>query len=94
LSQSLLKLEQYRTTSSNLENDIEKNTTFLNDLGFALSTLDSELKKLYIDIQNKSKQIDLENKQMETIKKKQDARKIINLISILLHFILIIFFEF
>lgn len=74
MSQLLLKLEQYCTTSSNLENDIQKNTKFLNDQGLTLSTLDSELKKLYIDIQNKSKQIDLENKQMENLKKKQDAR--------------------
>lgn len=87
LSRSLLKLEQYRTTCSNLENDVEKNSTFLNDLGFDLSTLDSELKKLYADIQNKSKQIDLENKHIETLKKRQDASQIICILNILLDLI-------
>lgn len=70
LTQSLLKLEQYRTTSSNLEKDIEENTKSMNDQGFALSEIDSELKKLLIDIQNKTRQIDLENKQLETLQKK------------------------
>lgn len=73
LSQALLKLEQYRNTISNLEKDINENTKHLNDRGLTLSVLSVELKKLYIDIQNKSRQIDLENKKMETLKKKQDA---------------------
>jgi len=51
---------------------MEENTKYLNDQGLILSTLDNEMKKLYIDIQNKSRQIDLENKKMETLKK-QDA---------------------
>lgn len=80
MSRSLLRLEQYRTTCLNLENDVEKNTTILNDLGFSLSTLDTELKKLYSDIQSKSKQIDLENKKIESLKKRQDASQIICLI--------------
>ncbi|XP_025204479.1 coiled-coil domain-containing protein 40-like [Melanaphis sacchari] len=62
-------LDQITSVYSNLEQDIEKNTKYLNDQGFALSSLDSELKKLYIEIQNKTKQIDLENKQLEMIKK-------------------------
>ncbi|KAE9542832.1 hypothetical protein AGLY_002743 [Aphis glycines] len=72
LSKALLKLEQCRTTSSNLEQDIEENTKYLNDQGFALTTLDSELKKIYSEIQNKTKQIDLENKQLEIVKKLHD----------------------
>jgi len=45
----------------------------LNDQGLSLSLLDNEMKKLYIDIQSKSNQIDLENKKIETLKKKQDV---------------------
>jgi len=75
LSHALLKLEQYRTTSSNLEKDIEVNTQHLNYQGLTLSMLNNELKKLYTDIQNKSRQIDLENKQLQTVKKKQEASK-------------------
>lgn len=73
LSKSLLQLEQCCTTSFNLELNIEKNTKYLNDQGFALSALDSELKKLYTEIQNKTKHIDLENKQLEIVKKINDA---------------------
>eukprot|EP00102_Acyrthosiphon_pisum_P020925 XP_016658135.1 PREDICTED: coiled-coil domain-containing protein 40 [Acyrthosiphon pisum] len=72
LSKTLLKLEQCRTTSFNLEQDIVENTKYLNDQGFALSALDSELKKLYTEIQNKTKHIDLENKQLEIVKKLHD----------------------
>ncbi|VVC28629.1 Hypothetical protein CINCED_3A025872 [Cinara cedri] len=70
LSQVLLKLEQYRNTSFNLEKDIKENTKYLNDQGFVLSALDSELNKIYTEIKNKSRQIDLENKKLETMKKK------------------------
>lgn len=56
-----------------MENDIEKNTKYLNDQAFALSTLDSELKKIYSEIQNKSRQIDEENKHLDLIKNRQDA---------------------
>lgn len=73
LTQALLKLEQYRTASSNLEKDIKDNTKYMNSQGLALSIIDSELKKLSIDIQNKSRQIDLENKHLETLKKKSDV---------------------
>lgn len=73
LTQALLKLEQYRTASSNLEKNIEDNTKCMNSQGFALSIIDSELKKLHIDIQNKSRQIDQENKHLETLKKKSDV---------------------
>lgn len=73
LTRALLKLEQYRSTSLNLEKEIEVNTKCMNDQVLALSIIDSELKKLHIDIQNKSKQIDLENKQLETLKKKSDV---------------------
>ncbi|XP_022161075.1 kinetochore protein SLK19-like [Myzus persicae] len=72
LSKELLKLEQCRTTSFNLEQDIVENTKYLNDKGLVLSTLDSELKKLYTEIQNKTKHIDLENKQLEVVKKLHD----------------------
>lgn len=73
LSHSLLKLEQYRTTISNIEKDVEENIKNLNNQGYALSALDFELKKLYTEIQNKSRQIDLENNQLETIKKRYEA---------------------
>lgn len=73
MSQILLKLEQFRTTSSNLENDLEENTKYLNNQGFTLSVLDSELKKLYTEMQNKLRQIDLENKQLETVKKRHNV---------------------
>jgi len=56
-----------------LEQDIVENTKYLNDQGFALSALDSELKKLYTEIQNKTKHIDLENKQLEIVQKLHDA---------------------
>lgn len=56
-----------------MENDIENNTKYLNDQGFILSTLDSELKKIYSEIQNKSRQIDEENKQLDLVKNRQDA---------------------
>lgn len=69
----MLKLEQYRTTSSNLEKDIEGNTKYLNDQGLNLSVLKSELKKLYTEIQNKSNQIDFENKKLENVKKRQNV---------------------
>lgn len=73
LTQALLKLEQYRTACSNLEKDIEENTKCMNSQGFTISIFDTELKKLHIDIQNKSRQIDLENKRLETLKKKSDV---------------------
>lgn len=73
LSKALLKLEQCRTTSFNLEQDIVENTKYLNNQGLALSALDSELKKMYAEIQNKTKHIDLENKQLEIAKKLHNA---------------------
>lgn len=68
-----MNLEQYRNTSYNLETSLEENTKYLNDQNFNLSTLGSELKKLNSEIQNKSNQINFENKQMENVKKKQNA---------------------
>lgn len=75
LSLTLLKLEQCRTTSTNLENNLEENTKYLKNQGFIVSTLNFELKKLYTEIQNKSRQIDLENKQLETVKKRHNVSK-------------------
>lgn len=48
-----------------------------------MSALDVDLKKLYVDIQNKLRQIDLEKKQIETLKKKQDVSYKIVLINVL-----------
>lgn len=79
LSQVLFKLEQYRETNSNLEKDIEENIKYINNQEFALSVMDSEQKKLQIDIQNTSKKIDLENKNLETLSKKCDVCLKLNL---------------
>lgn len=68
-----MKLEQHRTTTFNLEKEIEQNTKHLNNQELTISTLDSELKKLYTDIKNKSKQNDLENKQLEAAKKRNEV---------------------
>lgn len=73
LSQILFKLEQYRETNSNLEKDIEENIKCINNQEFALTAMDSEQKKLKIDIKNTSKKIDLENKHLEILKKKCDV---------------------
>lgn len=53
----------------------------MNDQGLALSALDSELKKWYTEIQNKTKHIDLENKQLEMVKKLHDVsqKNVINI---------------
>lgn len=56
-----------------MEKDIEENTKYLNDQGIVLSTLDSELKKVFTEIHIKSKQIDLENKQLDRLKNKQEV---------------------
>ncbi|VVC24084.1 Hypothetical protein CINCED_3A023271 [Cinara cedri] len=68
LSEAILKLEQFRNTSYNLEKNIEENTKRLNEGEIALSALDSELKKIYTEIRNKTRQIDTESKQLETFK--------------------------
>lgn len=68
-----MKLEQCRTTSFSMEKDIEDNTKYLNDQGLVLSALDSELKKIFTEIHIKSKQIDLENKQLDRLKNKQEV---------------------
>lgn len=73
LSQVLFKLEQYRETNSNLEKDIEENIKCINNQEFALSAMDSEQKKLHIDIQNTLKKIDLENKLLENLKKQSEV---------------------
>ncbi|XP_026805557.1 uncharacterized protein LOC113548720 [Rhopalosiphum maidis] len=56
LSKSLLKLEQYRTTSSNLEHDIEENTKYLNDQGYDL-VMETKNKKLDKEIASLSKEV-------------------------------------
>lgn len=61
---------------------MEKHTKYLNNQEFTISTLDSELKKLYTEIKNKSKQNDLENKQLEAAKKRNEANIKIKLFSI------------
>lgn len=75
LSQSLLKLEQYCMTSSNLEKDVEKDTKYLINQGAVIFELNSELKKLHTNIECRSRQIELETKKLETIKKKCDVRQ-------------------
>lgn len=73
LSQSLSKLEQYRTSYINLEQFIEKNNKDLDDQQSFLSALDSELKKLFAEIHSKSRQIDIENKHFEVIKNRNEV---------------------
>lgn len=73
LSRALLKVEQYRSFISNTENAIEENFKQLKNNKFILSTSNSELKKLYAEIQNKFKQIESENKQLEALKISQNA---------------------
>lgn len=73
LAQALFKLEQYRTTSTNLEKDIEENNKFMNNHELVLSAMNSELRKLLTDIQYKSRNIDKENKHLETLQKKCDV---------------------
>lgn len=73
LSQALLKAEQYRSTISNMENAVRENIKYLDNQNIIISASNSELKKLYTEIQNKLKQIDSENKQLETLKKRHDV---------------------
>lgn len=80
LAQALLKLEQYNTTSSNLQKDLEENNKYLNKQELTISILNSELNKLYIDIHIKSNQIDAENKQLDIAKKRQKASQMIVLL--------------
>lgn len=68
-----IKLKQYRTTTYNLEKQIKELTIDLNHQDLYISTLDSELKKLYSDIQMKSNMIESELKELETLKKKSEA---------------------
>jgi len=68
-----IKLKQYRTTTYNLEKQIKEHTTDLNRQDLYISTLDSELKKLYADIQMKSNTIESEFKELESFKKKSEA---------------------
>lgn len=74
LSQALLKLEQYRTTSFNLEKDIEENNKYLTGQVCTISECDFEFKKILADIQYKLRQIDIETKQLEIVKKRHDVR--------------------
>lgn len=88
----MLKLEQCRASSLNLEKDVEVNTKYLNDKAVVISKLNSEQKKLYDEIKKKSRQIDLEKKQLETVKRRSIVRyeKKMYLINVLLHTIILI----
>jgi len=68
-----IKLKQHRTTSYNLEKQIKELTIDLNHQDLYISTLDSELKKLYTDIQMKSNMIESEFKELESLKKKREV---------------------
>ncbi|XP_050520950.1 coiled-coil domain-containing protein 40-like [Daktulosphaira vitifoliae] len=72
LSQTLLKAEQYRIVILNLERDIEENTKTMKEKSNLIFDLETELNKLLCDIQQKSRQIDIETKNLETVRKKQD----------------------
>ncbi|XP_025411772.1 uncharacterized protein LOC112684452 [Sipha flava] len=73
--QAVLQFEQYREISSILKNDIEENTTCLNDQEVILSTLHSELKKLDLDIHNESKSILKKEKIIMITTEKEEARE-------------------
>lgn len=68
---------------------MEENTKYLNAQELVLSTLDSELKKIFTEIHIKSRQIDLENKQLDRIKNKQEVMKFSFFFYILLSFFLL-----
>lgn len=68
-----IKLKQHRTTTYNLEKQIKELTIDLNHQDLYISTLDSELKKLYTDMQMKSNMIESEFKELESLKKKQEV---------------------
>lgn len=76
LSRALLKLEQYNSTSSNLEKSIEENNNHLKEQQSVISKLNSELNTLYNEIQNKSNLIDSVDKQLVIVKKRQKASQI------------------
>lgn len=86
--QAKLQLEQYRATSSNIMNDIDKSTKCLNGQEFILSTLNSELKKLDLEIHNKSDSIYLKDKKLTSLKKKEEVSQDINLLTILFYILL------
>lgn len=73
LSLDKTKLEQYCSTIYNLEQQIEEQTKDLNNQELYISTLDSELNKLYTDIQIKSIAIESESKQLESLKIKHEV---------------------
>ncbi|XP_050424677.1 putative leucine-rich repeat-containing protein DDB_G0290503 [Adelges cooleyi] len=70
LSQILLKSEQYRSLITNLEKEIDKNTKIMKEKGQVMIDLESELNKLYSEIERKSRQVDVETKHLEAVKKK------------------------
>jgi hypothetical protein len=84
-NQAVLQFEQYREISSILKNDIEENTTCLNDQEVILSTLHSELKKLDLDIHNESKSILKKEKIIMITTEKEEASRETQLIIILLY---------
>ncbi|XP_060873754.1 interaptin-like [Metopolophium dirhodum] len=72
-----IKLKQHLTTTYNLEKQIKELTIDLNHQDLYISTLDSELKKLYTDMQMKSNMIESEFKELESLKKKREVGDVI-----------------
>ncbi|KAL4090962.1 hypothetical protein QTP88_025714 [Uroleucon formosanum] len=68
-----IKLKQHRTTTYNLEKQIKELNKDINNQNLYISTLDTELKKLYTDVQLKSNMIELEFKELESLKKKREV---------------------
>ncbi|CAH1737113.1 unnamed protein product [Aphis gossypii] len=68
-----IKLKQYRITTYNLEKQIKELTKDLDQQDLNIDTLDSKLKQLYTDIQIKSNMIELESKELESLKKKHEV---------------------
>jgi len=75
VSSNETKLQQYCNITHNLEKQIKEFTVNLNSQELYISTLDTELKKLYTEIQMKSNSIESESKQLESLKNKQEASR-------------------
>ncbi|XP_025205735.1 LOW QUALITY PROTEIN: early endosome antigen 1-like [Melanaphis sacchari] len=68
-----IKLKQYRTTTYNLKKQIKELDKNLDQHDLYITSLDSKLKKLNTDIQIISNTIESENKELESLKKKQEV---------------------